>query len=144
MYYSSLGSSPMISKADMDGNNQQVIANLSSVTYYTFLDIVLDKASKRLFFSDQTNDVIKYVDLTNHEIHTLISGNLHSPTGLALFKDTLYWTATVEGQFTGVVFKANLSDGAVAKAQVDGLGEPSGIYAHNSKTSQVPGNQNII
>ncbi|PFX27283.1 Low-density lipoprotein receptor-related protein 6 [Stylophora pistillata] len=140
MYYSSLGSNPMISQADMDGKNQQIIANLSSITYDTFLDLVMDKPNKRLFFSDQTNDVIKYIDLNNLTVHTILSGNLHKPTGLTLFEDTLYWTATGEGQFSGVVFKANLSDGEVAKAQAqtDGLGEPKGIYAHNSNASQIP------
>ena len=140
MYYSSLGSNPLISRADMDGQNQVVIANLSFVKDFTLIDVVLDKPNNRLFFSDQTNEVIRYINLDNWEINTLLSGNLHKPTGLTMLNNTLYWTASGEGQFSGAIFKANITNGTVSQAMVDSLGEPNGIYAHNSLASQITGN----
>ena len=132
MYYSSLGDSPLIYRADMDGKNQMLLANLSFAGDDTFVDVVLDKPNKRLFFSDQSNDVIRYINLTNMEIHSILSGNLHKPTSLAMFKDTLYWTAEGDGTFSGAVFKANLTANSVtAETMADGFGKPKGIHVYS-------------
>ena len=132
MYYSSLGDSPLIYRADMDGKNQMLLANLSFAGDDTFVDVVLDKPNKRLFFSDQSNDVIRYINLTNMEIHSILSGNLRKPTSLAMFKDTLYWTAEGDGTFSGAVFKANLTANSVtAETMADGFGKPKGIHVYS-------------
>ena len=140
MYYSSLGSNPGIYRADMDGQNQVVIANLSFIRDYTFIDVVLDKPNNRLFFSDQMNEVIRYINLNNLEIRTLLSGNLHKPTGLTMLNNTLYWTASGDGKFSGALFKANVASNSVAQEMVADLGSPNGIYAHSSRVPQTPGN----
>jgi len=140
MYYSSLGNSLQIYRADMDGKNQMLLANLTFVGDDTFVDVVVDKPNSRLFFSDQTHEVIRYINLTNMEIHTMLSGNLHKPTSLALFKDTLYWTAWGDGTFSGAVFKANVTANSVtAQTMADGFGQPKGIYVYNSMATEIPG-----
>ena len=140
MYYSSLGDGLQIYRADMDGKNQTVLANLTSVGGQTHIDVVLDKPNNRLFFSDQTNEVIRYINLTSMEIHTILSGNLHKPTSLGIFKDTLYWTAEGDGTFSGAVFKANTTSNSVtAQTMADGLGTPKGIYAFNSVATEITG-----
>ena len=123
----------------MDGSNQIVLANLSNIGQ-TIVDVVLDKPGNRLFFSDQSNNVIRYIDLSNMEVHTLLSGNLHHPTGLMMLNNTLYWTAQGDGRFSGTIFKAEATNGSTAHMVADGFWNPYGIYAHNSRAPQTPGN----
>ena len=137
MYYSSVGVNLQIYRADMDGKNQMILANLSFVGDDTFVDLVLDKPNNRLLFSDQTNEVIRYINLTNLEIHTVLSGNLHKPTSLTKLNDTLYWTASGDGTFSGAVFKADVtSNSASPQTVADGFGQPKGIYAYSSLATQ--------
>ena len=138
MYYSSLGDSPLIYRADMDGENQVLLANLSFAGDDTFVDLVLDKPNNRLFFSDQTNDVIRYINLANMGIHTILSGNLHKPTSIAMLNDTIYWTAEGDGTFSGAVFKANITANSIT-AMADGFGTPKGIYVYNSMANEITG-----
>ena len=142
MYFSSVGSSPQILRADMDGKNKIVLANLSNIGE-TIIDVVLDKSGNRLFFSDQSNNVIRYIDLSTMQIHALLSGNLHGPTGLTILNNTLYWTARGDGDFAGTIFKADVTD-KIIHMIFDGFSSPRGIYAHNSRASQPPGNLIII
>ena len=137
MYVSSVGRSPQILQVDMDGKNKIVLANLSNIGQ-TIIDMVLDKTGNRLFFSDQSNNVIRYIDLSTMQIHTLLSGNLHGPTGLTMLNNTLYWTAQGDGDFAGIIFKADVTDKTVHMI-ADGFSSPYGIYAHNSQTPQLPG-----
>ena len=123
----------------MDGSNQMVLANLSNIGQ-TIVEVVLDKPGNRLFFSDQSNNVIRYIDLSNMEVHTLLSGNLHHPTGLTMLNNTLYWTAQGDGGFSGTIFKAEATNGSTAHMVADGFWNPYGIYAHNSRAPQTPGN----
>ncbi|KAL9988042.1 hypothetical protein ACROYT_G002440 [Oculina patagonica] len=141
IYYSSVGDSLQIYRADMDGTNQMILANLSFVGDDTFVDLVLDKSNNRLYFSDQTNEVIRYIDLGSPdlEIHTLLSGNLHKPSSLAMLNGILYWTAPGDGSFSGAVFKANVTGNSVsAETVADSFGRPKGIYAYNSMATQIP------
>ena len=127
----------------MDGKNQTVLANLTSVGGQTHIDVVLDKPNNRLFFSDQTNEVIRYINLTSMEIHTILSGNLHKPTSLGIFKDTLYWTAEGDGTFSGAIFKANLTvNSATAQTVADGFGKPKGIHVYSIE-AEIPGSKTV-
>ena len=124
----------------MDGNNQMMLANLSFVEDDTVVDLVFDKPNNCLFFSDQASEVIRYINLTSLEIQTVLSGNLHKPTSITKLNDTLFWTAAGDGTFSGAVFKADVSsNSAIAQTVADGFGQPKGIYAFNSLTSQIPG-----
>ena len=123
----------------MDGKNKVALANLSK-TAQTIVDVALDKFSNRLFFSDQYNNLIRYIDLHTSQIHTLLSGNLHHPTGLTIWNNTLYWTAEGNGGFSGAIFKAEAIVGSTVEMIADGFGEPYGIYAHNSTLSETQGN----
>lgn len=137
MYFSSVGSSPRILRADMDGNNTIVVANLSTIGP-TIVDVVLDKPGNRLFFSDQSNNVIRYVDLGSMEINTLLSGDLHHPRRLAMLNDTLYWTTQGNGEFSGAVFKAEATNERSVQMMADGFSYPDGVYALNAR--QIRGN----
>ena len=122
----------------MDGENQMLIETMPFILSYTYINLALDKPNKRLYFSDQTHDFIRYINLDNEEVRTFISGNLHHPRGLTLINNTLYWTSSGDGKFTGAVFKANITDNPVAQEMIADLGDPSAIYAHNSMIT--PGN----
>ena len=135
MYFSSVGSSPQILRADMDGNNKIVIANLSTVGP-TIVDVVLDKPGNRLFFSDQSNNVIRYIDLDSMEINTLLSGDLHHPRRLAMLNDALYWTTQGNGEFSGAVFKAEATSESSAQMIADGFSYPDGVYALSDRQMQ--------
>lgn len=139
IYFSSIGNSSQITRADMDGNNNIVLANLSNVGS-TYIDVALDKTGNRLFFSDKTNNVIRYIDLRNMEILTLLSGNLHRPTSLTMLNNTLYWTAEGYGRYTGAIFKAEASNASKAQMIADGFSYPKGIYVHGYLGTQIPGN----
>ena len=123
----------------MDGNNIIVLANLSNVGS-TYIDVALDKTGNRLFFSDKTNNVIRYIDLRNMGILTLLSGNLHRPTSLTMLNNTLYWTAEGNGRFTGAIFKAEATSASKGQMIADGFSYPKGIYVHSYLGTQIPGN----
>ena len=137
MYFSSVGSSIQLLRADMDGENKIVLANFSH-SGSTVVDVVLDKPGNRLFFSDQSNDLIRYINLSSMEVHTLLSGNLHHPTGLTMINNTLYWTAQGDGKFSGTMFKAEATSGSAVHMIVDGFWNPYGIDVHSCRT-QIPG-----
>ena len=122
----------------MDGENKIVLANFSH-SGSTVVDVVLDKPGNRLFFSDQSNDLIRYINLSSLEVHTLLSGNLHHPTGLAMINNTLYWTAQGDGQFSGTIFKAEATPGSALHMVADGALNPYGIDVHSCRM-QIPGN----
>ena len=139
MYIASVGWNPQILRADMDGKNKIVLANLSSIGQ-TIIDLVLDIPGLRLFFSDQSNNVIRYIDLISLEVHTLLSGSgLHGPTGLAMLNDTLYWTAHQGGgMYEGFIFEADVTNRTV-RMIADGFNKPAGLYAYNSRAPKTPG-----
>ena len=139
MYFSSVGSNPQILRADMDGKNKIVLANLSNIGQ-TIIDLVLDKPGNRLYFSDQSNNVIRYIDLDSLQVHTLLSGSsLHGPTGLAMLNDTLYWTAHQDGgMYDGFIFEADVTNRTV-RMIADGFNKPAGLYAYNSRAPKTPG-----
>ena len=122
----------------MDGTNAIVLASYSR-TSPTTVDVVLDKPGNRLFFSDSYNDLIQYFDLATMRIHTLLSGNLHHPVGLTMQSNTLYWTATEDGPFSGAIFNAEATDQSNAQMIADGFWYPTGIYAYNSSAALAPG-----
>lgn len=123
----------------MDGKNQMILANLSFVGDDTLIDLTLDKPNNRLFFSDQRNELIRYINLASMEVHTVLSGNVHKPTSITKLNDTLYWTASGDGTFSGAVFKADVTSNSAAQTVADGFGQPKGIFAFNSLAIQTPG-----
>ena len=139
MYFASVGWNPQILRAEMDGKNKIVLANLSSIGQ-TIIDLVLDIPGLRLFFSDQSNNVIRYIDLISLEVHTLLSGSgLHGPTGLAMLNHTLYWTAHQGGgMYEGFIFEADVTNRTV-RMIADGFNKPAGLYAYNSRAPKTPG-----
>lgn len=135
IYFTVTGISPRILRADMDGKNPLVLANVSSIRG-TILDIALDKVNNRLFYSDEGNNMVKYINLTSGVHHAVLYGNPRRPVGLALFNGTLYWTGegTVE-LFSGGIYKvkADTLNGGIVREVVDLLSYPKGIYAHDAR-----------
>lgn len=140
MYFSTAGASPRIFRADMDGKNKIVLANLS-LTGRSTVDMVVDKRGNRLFFTDQSNGAIRYIDLKGMEIHALLSGNLHRPTGITMLNNTLYWTAKGDGKFSGAIFKSEATSGSTAHMIAHGFHtDVKAILAHSSLAFQQTGN----
>lgn len=125
----------------MDGRNLLVLASVPSIKVTT-LDIALDGISKRLYYSDEGNNLIKYINLTSRMHHDVLSGNPRRPVGLTLFNGTLYWTGggTVE-TFSGAIYKAEAYDvnGGTVREVVDLISYPKGIYAHDSRMKMPQG-----
>ena len=138
MYFSSVGADVKIYKADMDGKNRIVLTNFPK-TAPTMVDVALYKPGKRLFFSDQYNNLIRYIELETLQVRTFSSGT-HHPRFLTVYNHTLLWTAYGDGQFSGTIFMAKATGGSIPEMMVDGFWNPSGIYAFNSNVSQGTGN----
>lgn len=141
MYFTLTGANPQILRADMDGRNVVVLLNVSSIRGTT-LDIALDKVNKRLYYSDESNNLIKYLDLASFVSHSVLFGNPRRPVGLTLFKGTLYWTGVGAAEmFSGTVYKADANNvnGSSVQEVVDLISYPTGLYAHDSTASETPG-----
>ena len=141
MYFTLIGANPQILRADMDGGNRVVLLNESSIRRTT-LDITLDKVNKRLYYSDESNNLIKYLDLVSFMSHSVLFGNPRRPVGLTLFKETLYWTGVGAAEtFSGAVYKADANNvnGSIVREVEDLISYPNGLYAHDSGASESPG-----
>lgn len=142
IYYTLIGVSSQIRRADMDGRNVVILVNVTSIRRTT-LDIALDKVKKRLYFSDESNNRIKYLDLASFQTHSLLSRNPRRPVGLTLFNGTLYWTGVGAAEmFSGAIYKADVKDvnfTSHIREVVDLLSYPTGLYAHDANISQSPG-----
>ena len=125
----------------MDGRNVVILVNVTSVRITT-LDIALDKVKKRLYFSDERNDLVRYLDLTNYKTHSAISGDPRRPAGLTLFNGTLYWTGVGATMFSGAIYKADVNNAnftSPIRQVVNFLSYPTGLYAHDARISESPG-----
>ena len=142
IYYALIGISPQIRRADMDGKNVVILVKVTSIRRTT-LDIALDKVNRRLYFSDESNNLVKYLDLASYKTHSVLSGNPRRPVGLTMFNGTLYWTGVgAEQMFSGAMYKAdvkNVSFPSPIREVVDLLSYPTGIYAHDGRISESPG-----
>lgn len=141
IYFTSSGASPRILRADMDGRNPVVLVNVSSIRGTT-LDIALDKNKGRLYYSDESNNLIKYLDLASFMSHSVLYGNPHRPVGLTFYNGTLYWTGIGAAEkFSGAIYKADANNvnGSSVHEVVDLLSYPRGLYAHDSRVSKPPG-----
>ena len=126
----------------MDGKNVVILVKVTSIRRTT-LDIALDKVNRRLYFSDESNNLVKYLDLASYKTHSVLSGNPRRPVGLTMFNGTLYWTGVGAAQmFSGAIYKAdvkNVSFPSPIREVVDLLSYPTGIYAHDGRISESPG-----
>lgn len=140
IYFTVTGVSPRILRADMDGKNLLVLTNVSSLRGTT-LDIALDKVNNRLYYSDEGNNLVKYINLTSRMHHAVLYSNPRRPVGLTLFNGTLYWTGegTVES-FSGGIYKVQTDtlNGGIVREVVDLLSYPKGIYAHDIRMKIPP------
>lgn len=135
IYFTVTGVSPRILRADMDGKNLLVLTNVSSIRGTT-LDITLDRVNNRLYYSDEGNNLVKYINLTSRIHQAVLYGNPRRPVGLTLFNGTLYWTGegTVD-PFSGGIYKVQTDtlNGGIVREVVDLLSYPKGIYAHDTR-----------
>ena len=142
IYYTLIGVSSQIRRADMDGSNVVMLVNVTSIRRTT-VDIALDKVKKRLYFSDESNNRIKYLDLVSFQTHSVLSRNPRRPVGLTLFNGTLYWTGFGAAEmFSGAIYKADVKDvnfTSPIHEVVDLLSYPAGLYVHDATISESPG-----
>lgn len=126
----------------MDGRNVVIVRNVSSIRRTT-LDIALDKVNKRLYFSDESNNLVKYLDLASYKTYSVLSGNPRRPVGLTLFNGTLYWTGIGAAEmFSGAIYKTSVNNVNITsriREVVDLISYPTGLYAHDSRISESPG-----
>ena len=137
IYYTLIGVSPQLRRADMDGRNVVILVNVTSIRRTT-LDVALDKVNRRLYFSDESNNLIKYLDLDSYKTHSVLSGNPQRPVGLTLFNGTLYWTGEGAAMFGGAIYRADVNNENITnpiREVVDRLSYPTGLYAHDSTIS---------
>lgn len=143
IYYTLIGISPQIRRADMDGKNAVILVNVTSQIRRTTLDIALDKVNRRLYFSDESNNLVKYLDLASYKTHLVPSGNPRRPVGLTLLNGTLYWTGDEAAEmFSGAIYKADIKNASFTstiRKVADLLSYPTGIYAHDGRISESPG-----
>ena len=126
----------------MDGKNVVILVNVSSIIRTT-LDIALDKVNKRLYYSDERNNLVRYLDLVSLKKHSALSGNPRRPVGLTLFNGTLYWTGIGAAEmFSGAIYKAdvkNVNFTSPIRKVVDLLSFPTGLYAQDATISESTG-----
>ena len=126
----------------MDGKNVVILVNVSSIIRTT-LDIALDKVNKRLYYSDERNNLVRYLDLVSLKKHSVLSGNPRRPVGLTLFNGTLYWTGIGAAEmFSGAIYKAdvkNVNFTSPIRKVVDLLSFPTGLYAQDATISESTG-----
>uniref|UniRef100_H2Z582 EGF-like domain-containing protein n=1 Tax=Ciona savignyi TaxID=51511 RepID=H2Z582_CIOSA len=72
--------------------------------------MVVDSASKRLYWADPYRAVIEWSNVDGSHRSTLIETSINQPVGLAVFGDSIYWVdSQVDG---GVIAGANKLDGS--------------------------------
>ena len=123
----------------MDGTNHTVLANPSSFSQSTGL--TLDKGRNRLYWVETKTNLLRYLELDNFTITTLLSGfhYLHHPVGLTLYGNELFWTGVGSGAWTGGIFKAQTELNSNVTKVISLLLKPHGIYAHEANVSTEAG-----
>ena len=134
MYFSSVGATVKICKAEMDGRNKECFFNYTK-TASTFVDLALDKMNNKLIICDQHSGLIRSIDLANWELRTIDSGYIKKPRSLAVSGSSLFVFDDGEGQFSGTLFMTESTNARFSpKMMADGFWNPSGLHSFNSTT----------
>ena len=120
MYWANAGSWDRIQRADLDGTN---IEDLVTTGLMDPLDIALDLAAGKMYWTDQGTDKIQRANLDGSNVQDLLT-TLDYPVGLALdlTEGKMYWT----DMSTDKIQRANL-DGSNVEVLVTGLDRARGI-----------------
>ncbi|XP_075213619.1 low-density lipoprotein receptor-related protein 4-like [Lycorma delicatula] len=89
MYWSDWGATPKIERAGMDGS-QRITFISYNLTWPNGLAI--DHDLNRLYWADGGTKSIEYIGLNGEGRKVLIGNDLLHPFGLAVFKNSIYWT----------------------------------------------------
>ena len=141
MYWSAEG---VIERAELDGSNRRVIAELGVTVYGATIDakgLTLDIDTNRLYFVSYHLYSLLYIDLSSTQlrlrpVHTLIQQFwlFYGPYGIAVDDEYVYWS---ENLVYGYVFRRskNVHDGDVGVV-VSGTYEPKGIAVKKGNFTQ--------
>lgn len=140
MYWSEGGKTPKIQRAHMTGSNQSVVTNLSSEA----TGLALDKRANLLYWTETEAKLIRYFNLTDDRLGTLIQNQMHGPNHLTLHGDYLYWTdGDLQAVYGGVYRVYRSLDLSAARDNITKIVDlqrlPFGIQAHSSRESTNPG-----
>ena len=141
MYWSAEG---VIERAELDGSNRRVIAELGVIWYGATIDAIgltLDIDTNRLYFVSYHLYSLLYIDLSSTQLHlrqvqTLIQQfwYFYGPFGIAVDDQYVYWTEYIA---FGYVFRTskNIHDGDV-EVVVQGTYHPQGIAVNKGNFTQ--------
>ena len=123
----------VIEKSYMDGSRRTVIANLTGAKEANSL--TYDQLSKRLYWVEKENKLIRCLELDNPVPKKLISSQLEEPYDIAIHGEYIYWTDGGTGSWSGGVYRAYKNNGSGIEQVVDILGKPMGLYSRDSSRS---------
>ena len=141
MYWSAEG---VIERAELDGSNRRVIAELGVTVYGATIDakgLTLDIDTNRLYFVSYHLYSLLYIDLSSTQLQLLRVETLnqnfwafYGPYGIAVDDEYVYWS---ENLVYGYVFRRskNVHDGDV-RVVVSGTYEPKGIAVKKGNFTQ--------
>ena len=122
IYWASQGFPPTIERADLDGNNQQVIITLTEDSYPSGLTVDYDL--NRLYWTDRGVFEVYYIDLQTRQNYAFITREIIDPIDLAIHHDTVYVTDLGSG---------DAWDGGIYSSQLAGPGNFSQQSSNISK-----------
>ena len=132
MFWSDWRDDARIERARMDGTDRRVIVDETSGPLKYLNGLTLDFRSDRLFFCDAGTDRIESVQLDGSDRQLVRVIRRHA-YGIALFRDTLYWT---DWQ-TKSIYTADKTGGSVTK-HVGDLDQPYGVrvFSHERQPGE--------
>ena len=121
MYWPNAGSWDKIQRADIDGTN---VEDLVTTGLRDPIDLALDLAEGKMYWTDQGTDKIQRANLDGSNIEDLIT-TLDYPVGLALdlTAGKMYWTDLN----TDKIQRANLDGSDIEDLVITGLSRPRGL-----------------
>ena len=122
MYWTNAGSRDKIQRANLDGSD---VEDLVTTGLSDPIDLALDVAGGKMYWTDQGTDKIQRANLDGSNIEDLITTGLSYPVGLALdlTRRMMYWTDLT----TDKIQRANLDGSRVEDLVTSGLSRPRGI-----------------
>lgn len=136
---------PKIERADLDGGNRRIAIQLGCLGDHYPSGLALDITKNWLYWVDRYHGKLEVYEFsTNTRREIIRSGEeafLSNPTGLALFRDHLFWTDSSWYGIYRVDREAKENVENVWSTQYD----PASIHAYDTSVAVSPGmNSNLI
>ena len=136
---------PKIERADLDGGNRRIAIHLGCSGDAYPSGLTLDVAKNWLYWVDRYLEKLEVYEFpTNTRREIIRSGEeafLRNPTGLALFRDHLFWT---DSSWTGI-YRVDRGTGENVENVLSTQYNPVSIHAYDKSATVSPGmNSNLI